>query len=205
MMYRDGPMYSISHSRSGGANPVVTNTIEELSDMARAGVKTVTYDIGGILTSSITLERGTLFNTRGSSYTPVSASWAMVASWDYCLGPVTNTMETVEYTNGWVLRPFNYSTNALASELLWVDDHHDTNTSNRIFLPGLFKNIDNNGPIRTAQRDLGDFIIVTNTPSHWQTDLGIAETSPVSNNLFKIHYHPGDEPSPALIERTICP
>ena len=205
VMYRDGPMYSISYSRTGVASPVVTNSIEELFEMAKAGVKSVTYDLGGTETVGIALEQGTLFNTRGSSYAPVNATFASFKSWDGFFGPVTNTMKIVEYTYGWNLRPFNYSTNAPAAEILWVDENHDTNTSNRIFLPGLFKNIDNNGPIRTAQRDLGDFIIVTNTPSHWQTDLGIAETSPVSNNLFKIHYAPGDEPSSALTERTIGP
>lgn len=204
LMYRDGPMYRINVTRTGVNSPVVTNTIEELREMARAGVKSVTYDIGGTETSSISLERGTLFNTRGSSYTPVAATWSMIPSWQEPIwGPVTNTYRHAAYDEGWGLRPFNYSTNAPAREILWVDENHDTNTSNRIFLPGLFKNIDTDGPVRTAQDKYGAFIIVTNTPSHWESDFGIKEIPPGSNNLFRIHYTPGDEPSSSQVEQVM--
>ena len=196
IMYKDGPMYSFVRYSP------VTNTVDELYDKALEGEKSVTYrkdwrdDF-----KEISLVRGTLYNTRGTSYAPLEASFQFIPGFEYYFGPITNTMETVEYSKGWGLRPFNYSTNAPAAEILWVDENHDTNTSNRIFLPGLFKDIENNGPIRTAQRDLGDFIIVTNTPNHWRSDFGINEIPPVSNNLFKIHYFPGDEPSPSLIEQ----
>lgn len=198
IMYKDGPLYSFVR------NSCITNTIEELYQMAVAGGKMIEYKSTWYDDfKEIALERGTLYNTRGSSYAPLEASFQFGPGVEYHFFPYTNILTLVEYAHGWGLRPFNYSTNAPAAEILWVDENHDTNTSNRIFLPGLFKDIENNGPIRTAQRDLGDFIIVTNTPNHWRSDFGINEIPPVSNNLFKIRYFPGDEPSPALIERTV--
>jgi hypothetical protein len=204
MMYKDGPMYRIEQQ----TRPAVTNTIEELYEMARAGITMVTYDIGGATfrTNDLTLARGTLFNTRGTSYTALNVSTInYYGNYSYTFGPVTNTFRHADllahppghspYTDYNVVGDYTPG-----KEVLFDQGNMRPTTSQDVYLPRLARPIPlENSPVRFSYSHLGYELYVPNDTSY----LDVFGIPPASNNLIKIHYAPGDEPSPALIERTV--
>ena len=164
LTYKNGPVFAVDPEVWTNVIGVVTN--EHMNYTTATNLKLLS---GTILSPNIAMPTVQL------NYEPRYQSFL-----------VTNVWTTAEYNAGWELHPFQSP--APGREMLWEIPSHRADTSQSIYLPRLFKGIPGDGPHRATTSYFGEAIIVTNTPSHWESDFGIEEIPPGSNNLFRIHH-----------------
>lgn len=164
LTYKNGPVFAVNPEVWTNVVGVVTN--EHMNYTTATNLKLLS---GTILSPNIAMPTVQL------NYAPRYQSFL-----------VTNVWTTAEYNAGWELHPFQSP--APGREMLWEIPSHRADTSQSIYLPRLFKGIPGDGPHRATTSFFGEAIIVTNTPSHWESDFGIEEIPPGSNNLFRIHH-----------------
>lgn len=164
LTYKNGPVFAVDPEVWTNVVGVVTN--EHMNYTTATNLKLLS---GTILSPNIAMPTVQL------NYQPTYRSFL-----------VTNVWTTPEYNAGWDLHPFQSP--APGREMLWEIPSHRNDTSQSIYLPRLFKGIPSDGGQRATTSFFGEAIIVTNTPSHWESDFGIEEIPPGSNNLFRIHH-----------------
>lgn len=177
VMYNVGPMYYLKPN-------VSTNyTMEALAELASNGVQSVeiVYEVPG---QTLELVRGTV--TSASSIAQPTIS--IITTPNYGFSLVTNEIHRYEYNRGWELQPMHEP--EAGTEMHWMGMNNKSNVSNVVYLPRLLKGVPSEGVQRMTTDWFGQSIIVTNAPTHWETDFGIVDIPPGTNELFRIHVVP---------------
>lgn len=177
VMYNVGPMYYLKPN-------VSTNyTMEALAELASNGVQSVeiVYEVPG---QTLELVRGTVT----SASTIADPTISIITTPNYGFSLITNEQHFVEYNQGWELHPMHEP--EAGTEMHWMGMNNKSNVSNVVYLPRLLRGI----PADSAQRMTTDWqghaIVVTNAPTHWETDFGIVDIPPGTNELFRINVVP---------------
>lgn len=179
LMYNVGPMYYLKPS-------VSTNyTMEALQELAENGVQSVeiVYEVPG---QELELVRGTVTSASSIAQPTFSVFGIPV----YGFSRITNKHHFMEYNQGWELHPMHEP--EAGTEMHWMGMNNKSNVSNTVYLPRLLKSISTDSPKRMTTDWFGRAIIVTNTPTHWESDFGIVDIPPGTNELFRINVVPID-------------
>lgn len=169
LVYKDGPVFRLE------SDPITNSTVEIFGGEPFVRVS---VPVPG---DKLVLERGQILS-RSNIAMP---TFVAVGTPQYYWKPATNVWTRYEYNYGWNMWPMPKS--SPAQETVWNTTGNRTNCSQSVYLPRLLKAVPSDASHRVTTDYFGTPIIVTNAPSHWETDLGIVDMPPGSNDLFRIN------------------
>lgn len=170
LMYKNGPVFRLE------SDPVTNNIVEIFGGEPFIRVR---VRVPG---DKLVLERGEILSGPNIAMPTFGAAgephyWAV---------PFTNVWTRYEYNYGWNMSPMSWDV-APGQEITWNETGNRTNCSQSVYLPRLAKTIPSDSTQRVTTDYYGTLFVTTNAPSHWETDLGIVDMPPGSNDLFRIN------------------
>ena len=170
LVYKDGPVFRLE------SDPITNSTVEIFGGEPFVRVS---VPVPG---DKLVLERGQILS-RSNIAMP---TFGAVGTPQYHWKPATNVWTRYEYNYGWNMSPMSWDV-APGQEITWNETGNRTNCSQSVYLPRLAKTIPSDSTQRVMTDYYGTLFVTTNAPSHWETDLGIVDMPPGSNDLFRIN------------------